>query len=72
MDARSTETPDELTRFDKQERRSQSLANLNFSSACKSNRKVIAFPFFRRDNVSISRQNSSAVYNLIKGVVYQR
>lgn len=34
MDARSTETPDELTRFDKQEGRSQSLANLNFPSAC--------------------------------------
>ena len=72
MDARSTETPDVLTRFDKQEGRSQSLANLNFPSACKSNRKVNAFPFLRRDNVSISKQNSSAVYNLIKGVVYQR
>lgn len=75
MDARSTETPDELTRFDKQEGRSQSPANLNFPSACneeklKSNRKANAFPFFKRD-VSISKQNSSAVYSLIKGVVYQ-
>ena len=76
MDARSTETPDELTRFDKQEGRSQSLANLNFPSAgneekLKSNRKGNAFPFFKRDNVSISKQNSRAVYSLIKGVVYQ-
>ena len=71
MDARSTETPHELTRFDKQEGRSQSLANFNFFSACKSNRKANAFPFFKRDNVSISKPNSSAVYNLIKGVVYQ-
>ena len=76
MDARSTETPDELTRFDKQEGRSQSLPNLNFPCACneeklKSNRKANAFPFFKRDNVSISKQNSSAVYSLIKGVVYQ-
>lgn len=76
MDARSTETPDELTRFDMQEGRSQSLATLNFPSAgneekLKSNRKANAFPFFKRDNVSISKQNSSAVYSLIKGVVYQ-
>ena len=32
MDARSTKTPDELTRFDKQEGRSQSLASLPATS----------------------------------------